>query len=224
MRITTALAMILALAAAHASAQEAPYSRTLDEQLARIKQGKSPVPQRGEEAVSPDARKSFPPAAESHAAAAPEFNRDSASGANPPAMSETEGAAQYRDRKGNLIDSTGGGAIPALPLMAMQAGDVKFITGGVGDEELAQLKAVEGEYNVRILIASKSGEFLSQLSISLLDAQGQQVAAASNAGPYFYASLKPGQYTMEITNNSGVKKAAKFTAPASGFIKPVVRY
>lgn len=202
MRSRLLLATLLAFSASSvAFAQEVPYSQTLDEQLERIKQGKPSVPQKGEAPAAAD-RKSFTPAAEAPVAA----------------------PMVYRDRKGEIIDSVGGDAIPSLPLSAIQAGDVKFITGGVGDEEMAQLRSVEQEYNLRALIASMSGEYLSELDISILDASGTQVAATNNAGPYFYANLKPGAYRMEITNSEGVKKAAKFNIPAQGFIKPVIRF
>ena len=49
----------------------------------------------------------------------------------------------FRARDGEVIDSIGSDAIPALPLTVMSNGTMKYVTGGVGDEEVAQLKSLE---------------------------------------------------------------------------------
>ena len=242
-RTASVVSLIAMLAASAALAQEVPYSRTLDEQLMRIKQGKSPIPQAHETkanapAAAPQApaarsneRKPFPPAPAGTNEWPAEPQGDSQPAPAPSAGGDAQAAPAapsagmvYRDRKGEVINSVGGDAIPALPLDIMQVGEVKFITGGIGDEEMAQLKFVEHDYNMRALVASTSGEYMGGLVMRVLDASGAEVLSADDAGPYLYALLKPGKYTLEVTSAQDVKKSAGFTVPASGFVKPVVRF
>ena len=136
----------------------------------------------------------------------------------------TPTVSQPQARDGEIIESKGGDAIPALPLQIMQAGEYTFVTGGVGDEELAQLRSTEHNYNVRLLIAGMKGEYIGDASIRVRDMKDQGLFTASDAGPYFYVSLPSGSYIFEITTADGNMKAIKVNVPSKGFVKPVVRF
>lgn len=225
MRKSAVLFSLMAFAAAsQALAQEVPYSRTLDEQLARIKQGKPPVPQAQEtagEAMPAPAPAAAAPAEPERKAFPQQADAAPQAGGDETAM---PAGTTFRDRHGDLVDSTGGGAIPALPLEVMNAGGVHYITGGIGDEELAQLKSVEGDFNLQALIASTAGEYMGGLHVRVLGEDGQQILQADDAGPYFYAALPAGHYTIEVTNREGVAKAGQVNVPAKGLVKPVLRF
>jgi hypothetical protein len=243
MRTTILFASILALTAGNVLAQEGKYSQTLDEQLARVKAGKTAIPAAGEPASAPAAAPAMTTApaitpAEAPAAAAPErkplpkMARPAArqewpaqpAAASPAAGNATAAApAMYRDRKGEVIDSVGGGAIPALPLTVMTNGGFKYVTGGVGEEELAQLKGAANDFNAQILLAGADGEFVGDALVDITGADGAKILSADNAGPYFYASLPPGSYRLNVTVQ-GVAKTASFNVPAKGIVKPVVRF
>ena len=112
-------------------------------------------------------------------------------------------------RDGEVIDSVGSGAIPAVLTQEKTQNGIRYITGGVGDEELAELKAQEKEYNTRLLLSSTKGEYLSDVSLRFSDAQGAEILEVNRAGPYFYAVLPPGVYTVEATTAMGVSKSTK---------------
>lgn len=117
---------------------------------------------------------------------------------------------------GSLIDSQGGGAIPSLPLATMTSGTIAYITGGVGDEELAELKARKAEFNVHLLMNAVEGNYISDVVVSVHDGKGTEVFKASGAGPYLYFSLPPGKYTLDATSQAGGHQVARFTVPAKG--------
>ncbi|NBO18475.1 MAG: hypothetical protein EBV03_04465 [Proteobacteria bacterium] len=95
-------------------------------------------------------------------------------------------------------DSLGSGAIPALPLEVFQTqGGIRYINGGVGDEEMAQLKAQGAEYNVQVMLSAPKGEFISDVTLRLLDAAGNPLIMVQDAGPYFYAKVPPGDYVLD---------------------------
>lgn len=120
--------------------------------------------------------------------------------------------------------SQGSGAIDALPLETKGYGDIKYITGGVGDEELEQLKSQAGSYNVHLLIAATGGQYLGEASLRIADAAGKEVLPKiDDVGPYFYVSLKPGKYMVEVISKQETKTVS-VNVPASGAAKPVLRF
>lgn len=98
------------------------------------------------------------------------------------------------------------GAIPALPLQVMQMGQVRFINGGISDEELDQLKLVSSSYNFQLLIVGKGGEYVSDVAIRVTDGSGKLVFSLPDAGPYLYMNMVPGAYAVEATYLGNVQK------------------
>ena len=213
--LTTVMIMTCAAAAV---AQEAPNSQTLEGQMQRMQEGQPAVPGAWNDAP---AGQSEAPAAMS---AMPERkpmiqNEWPAEAVAPPAT-----ISQRMPVPSAGIDSAVGGAIPALPLEIRTVGDVRYITGGVGDEEMAQLAMVEKDYNVRMLFAGISGAYVSGAMVRVMNESGQILLTADGAGPYLYMSLQPGKYTVEVTAPEGGIKTASVSVPASGFIKPIMRF
>lgn len=120
--------------------------------------------------------------------------------------------------------SEGSGAIPALPLDIMTNGNVTYVTGGIGDEEMEMLKSRENDFNVHLLLTSTHGEYIGGVMVRVLNEQGQEVLTANDAGPYLYVKLPPGKYTLEGTATQGGIKSVKVNAPASGFTKAHIVY
>lgn len=98
------------------------------------------------------------------------------------------------------------GAIPALPLEIMSSGEIRFISGGISDELESQLKDVQNQFNVRVLMTDVNGGYIADATVKLLDSEGNQILHVMNAGPYFYAAVKMGTYTFEATEGSEVKR------------------
>lgn len=94
------------------------------------------------------------------------------------------------------------GAIPALPLEVMKLGDITYINGGIGDEETAQLKSQIGRYNLQIMLSAPNGEYISDVRVRILDTAGTALLDVADAGPYLYAHLPAGEYTLETYNRA----------------------
>ena len=136
------------------------------------------------------------------------------------------------DEDYGVIDSEGSGAIPALPLEVQSMNGVTYLTGGIGDEEVEQLKASEHQYNLHLLMTSERGAFISDVDVNITDASGHTIVSAPGSGPYFYALLPQGKYTVQLSEgsqsktfkvnigtNSNVRKTAQFKEPG-GVITP----
>lgn len=130
----------------------------------------------------------------------------------------------YRARDGEVIRSEGADAIPALPLTVMSNGTMKYVTGGIGEEELAQLKSLENDFNVRMLIAGTDGSFVGDVTVRVVDTKDTVLFTVPDAGPYFYLSLPPADYIFEVSTPRGNMRSVKVKAPATGHSEPVVRF
>ena len=76
-------------------------------------------------------------------------------------------------------------------------GDPPYVSGGIGEEELAVLRLVRGDYNLRLLFADQSGTYLSGIEARILDAHGKTVLTVKDAGPFLYVRLPAGHYRIE---------------------------
>ncbi len=129
-------------------------------------------------------------------------------------------------RDGEIIDSVGGGATEAvLPIVETENG-ATYITGGIGDEEMDEMKAQEPNFNVRVLIVASSGEYMGENAIRFINQQNAEVLRVKDVGPFFYTNLPAGHYLVEVASPSGMIKSAKIVvkekATASG--KTVIRF
>ena len=77
---------------------------------------------------------------------------------------------------------------------------VRYVSGGVGEGERAELDALSNQFNLRLLFAMQgSGEYLSEIRVNIVDAGGGTVLSAESKGPWFFAQLAPGDYTVEAS-------------------------
>jgi hypothetical protein len=79
-------------------------------------------------------------------------------------------------------------------------GGIRYISGGVGESDRSELKALSNEFNLHLMFATQaSGEYLSAVRVIILDAHKSPVLTAESKGPWFYAQLPPGNYSVEVT-------------------------
>jgi len=83
---------------------------------------------------------------------------------------------------------------------------------------------VESAYSFHLLITAASGEYLSSCTLLLRDDKGTAILATGNAGPYFYAKLKPGKYSLDVTTSQGAKQTVPVLVPANGILKKTVQF
>lgn len=114
-------------------------------------------------------------------------------------------------RDGEIIDSVGSGAIDAVLTVEQTENGISYITGGIGDEELAELNAQEKNYNTRILLKATNGEFMGDVALRVLDKKNNVILSVDAAGPYFFTNLPAGSYIVEAKSSKGTVKTAKIT-------------
>lgn len=74
---------------------------------------------------------------------------------------------------------------------------IAYVTGGVGQDEVDALRAAASKYNLRMTFASHSGEYLSDVDVTIRSAVAQPVLTVRTNGPFLYARLPAGQYRID---------------------------
>jgi hypothetical protein len=86
-------------------------------------------------------------------------------------------------------------------------GDVTFVSGGIGEGERNAMEAMKSDYNLNLLFAAKgTGEFLADVNVRIADAQGNTVIETVSDGPFLFARLKPGNYTVLAEKDGSVMR------------------
>ena len=98
-------------------------------------------------------------------------------------------------------EDTGPGWLPPGNLIQVQDyRGIRYTSGGVGESERAELNALSGQFNLRLLFAMQgSGDYLADTKVIIVDKRGETVLSAASNGPWFYAQLPPGTYTVEVS-------------------------
>jgi len=127
-------------------------------------------------------------------------------------------------RSGEVIDSTGSGAIPAIALEVVTENYISYINGGIGDEEVAQIEAQENNFNLRIqIVGLASAEFVSDVKLTLKDAKGNAITVVNDAGPYVYFRVPVGSYIVDVATAAGAMKTLSVKIPENSAIKTIFR-
>ena len=89
-------------------------------------------------------------------------------------------------------------AAAAMPLETQSFAGGRYVTGGVGADEQAQIEALRKQFNLRILTARrKSGEFLADAKVTIMQG-GRLVLEAVMTGPLMLVELPPGAYAVRV--------------------------
>lgn len=124
---------------------------------------------------------------------------------NPHAGSES--AAQF-SQSPDVAAGPGGSSSERL-LVHSDRG-IRYVSGGVGEGERAELDALSNQFNLRLLFAMQgNGEYLSAVRVNIRDARGETVLTAESKGPWFFAQLAPGNYTVEASVSGQAQQQPK---------------
>ena len=101
---------------------------------------------------------------------------------------------------------------------------INYLTGGIGQEELAELRQHAANYNAQFIFANASDRaYLNNLQIRIVNAQQELVFEDNEVGPLLYLQLAPGMYELSATSKD-VEKKIKFTVKDGSNIKEVIAW
>lgn len=93
----------------------------------------------------------------------------------------------------------GQGDAPAL--VEKNDGNVTYVSGGIGDEEVDEIRLRERDFNLKLLFAERDGSYLGSVDVVVLNAKGDKVLEAHSAGPFLLARLPQGSYVIKVSMN-----------------------
>ena len=93
--------------------------------------------------------------------------------------------------------------IQIISLVALVAAGTVFaqttgqtLSGGVALEEREQMMQRYRDYNLHLAFAEQNGQFLAGVRVTVRDAGGNVVVSSVSEGPFLFASVTPGTYTV----------------------------
>ena len=106
--------------------------------------------------------------------------------------------------------------LPDMPPVHTQA-DISYVSGGIGGAERAALRAAAPNYNLHLLFAGQgTGEYLSNVKVTIADQHGVVVLDAVSDGPYFMARIGPGRYRVTADDGDGNPQTRVVAVPERG--------
>jgi hypothetical protein len=96
-------------------------------------------------------------------------------------------------------------------------GDVAYLNGGAGDEEVRFIRQSMKDYTLSLAFArgSAPSEYVASVAVTIKDAKGQTVFETPSAGPYLLVRLPPGKYSV-VADYHDVSMTRPVTAGKSG--------
>ena len=88
-------------------------------------------------------------------------------------------------------------------LEVQQYNGISYVSGGVSDSEQAAIKEMGKDYNLRVLAALEEGNYLSDVDVTIVNAQGETVLQTVTSGPMLFAQLPAGSYTVHAKAPEG---------------------
>ena len=133
------------------------------------------------------------------------------------------------DRTATLAVAAVFAVLAALPSQAFTQTQVvtpvPYVSGGVGldEREALQQEANQEGYNLKIVATATDGAYLAGITVRIADAQGVEVLQAAMDGPWLYAKLPTGRYTLSADDGRQAQKRT-VDVPAKGTREAVFRW
>jgi hypothetical protein len=81
--------------------------------------------------------------------------------------------------------------------------EIPWISGGVGDEALDEMRKVSAAYNVHLMFTGQGGHYLAGVPFKVSRRNGQAVLSGMTDGPMLYLKLAPGAYQVAAEIDGG---------------------
>lgn len=79
------------------------------------------------------------------------------------------------------------------------SGGVSYVSGGIGSESRDRLGSLARDFNLKLVFAMKSGEYVSGVNVAIANAAGKTLVDATSEGPWFLTRLPAGNYQIVAT-------------------------
>lgn len=98
--------------------------------------------------------------------------------------------------------------------VVQSSGGVSYVSGGVGETSIAALNALARDFNLKLVFALKSGDYVNGVKVGIANAAGNALVDATSEGPWFLAKLPAGTY--QVTASFAGKTEKRSIAVGAG--------
>jgi hypothetical protein len=98
---------------------------------------------------------------------------------------------------------------------AQGSGGIQSISDGVGLDSREELLSSRGNYNLWVVLTLADGEYLGGAEITIRDHSGRSVLETKADGPWLFAKLPGGHYTVNARAHDSTR-SARVTVAATG--------
>jgi hypothetical protein len=71
-----------------------------------------------------------------------------------------------------------------------------WMSGGVGDEALAEMRNAAAAYSVHLMFSNRQGSYLADIPFTVSKLNGPELYSGVSTGPLLYLNLPPGTYLI----------------------------
>lgn len=97
--------------------------------------------------------------------------------------------------------------VPALVPMAnadndavvRTSGGVSYVSGGIGTDSTDRLDSLAKDFNLKLVFAMNSGNYVTGVRVAIADAAGRTVLDTTSEGPWFLTRVPAGNYQVVAT-------------------------
>lgn len=79
------------------------------------------------------------------------------------------------------------------------SGAVPHVSGGVGKDSIDRLNALARDFNLKLVFALKSGNYVSDVKVTITDTAGKTLVDTISAGPWLMTKLPMGNHQIAAT-------------------------
>lgn len=96
------------------------------------------------------------------------------------------------------------------PVQRSDAGNIEYVTGGVGLGESEAMKAAASQWPLALQFAVTGGggkaQYAADIEVAIHDAGGKVLLQTVSKGPFLFARVDPGTYTVQATRQGTMKQ------------------
>jgi len=103
-------------------------------------------------------------------------------------------------------------SLAALPA-EQQAGDIRFLTGGIGVDEARAMRAAAQTYPLTVtfvLLECDTAQFAAEVEVEIRTEAGKALLTTVTRGPYLFVDLPEGRYRLSARAQPGDSRERTF--------------
>lgn len=88
-----------------------------------------------------------------------------------------------------------------------------YVSGGIGQGEVEQLKLRADKFSLQLIVSARSGAYLADMNVRITGTDSQKILDTQLNAPWLLVDLAPGAYTVAVTHAGQTQERKVTLAP-----------